>query len=148
MSSTPTGSRLRIGDAERDAAAASLGDHFAAGRLTREEFDERLDRAWSARTADELNPLFYDLPVSGDRRGAVRASQGQSVGFSGPTDGRVVGRRGPRIPPPLMFILAIALLITVITNLPYILIALGALWFFGIIGHRGRSRCSQRAQLR
>ncbi|WP_442939946.1 DUF1707 SHOCT-like domain-containing protein [Nocardioides sp. B-3] len=41
----------RIGDAERDVATARLGDHFAAGRLDHEEYDERLDAIWSARTS-------------------------------------------------------------------------------------------------
>jgi uncharacterized protein DUF1707 len=60
---TPDGSRmLRIGDAERMAAASALGDHFAAGRLDQAELDERLSRAYAARTYDDLEPLFVDLP--------------------------------------------------------------------------------------
>jgi uncharacterized protein DUF1707 len=53
---------VRIGDAERDRAVSDLGDHFAAGRLTREEFDERVDQAMAARFASDLQPLFVDLP--------------------------------------------------------------------------------------
>lgn len=53
---------VRIGDAERDQAISSLGDHFAAGRLTREEFDERSDTAMRARIGADLEPLFVDLP--------------------------------------------------------------------------------------
>src|SRR4029453_569455 len=53
---------LRIGDAERDRAITSLGDHFAAGRLSTEEFEERVDQAIRARFNDELEPLFVDLP--------------------------------------------------------------------------------------
>ena len=53
---------LRIGDAERDTAIAELGDHFAAGRLNREEFDERSGRAMQARRQVDLAPLFADLP--------------------------------------------------------------------------------------
>jgi len=53
----------RIGDVERDEAVAGLGDHFAAGRLTREEFDERVDRAMQARFGKDLEPLFADLPA-------------------------------------------------------------------------------------
>jgi Domain of unknown function (DUF1707) len=55
-------SRLRVGDVERDSAVSALGEHFAAGRLTHEEFDERSTAAWSARTAGELTALFTDLP--------------------------------------------------------------------------------------
>ena len=53
---------VRIGDAERDRAVTELGDHFAAGRLTREEFDDRVDQAMAARFDRELQPLFVDLP--------------------------------------------------------------------------------------
>jgi hypothetical protein len=56
-----TGS-VRIGDAERDQAISELGEHFVAGRLTREEFDERSDQAGRARYADDLAPLLADLP--------------------------------------------------------------------------------------
>ena len=54
--------QLRIGDAERDRAAAALGDHFAAGRLSNEEFEQRMEQAIKARFNDDLEPLFVDLP--------------------------------------------------------------------------------------
>ena len=53
---------IRIGDAERDQAVAMLSEHFVAGRLTQEEFEERSDQATRARYADDLAPLFTDLP--------------------------------------------------------------------------------------
>lgn len=53
---------LRIGDREREAAAAALGEHFAQGRITREEYDERSDVVWAARTESDLRPVFADLP--------------------------------------------------------------------------------------
>ena len=53
---------VRIGDAERDRAVSDLGDHFAAGRLTRDEFDARVDQAMAARFDRDLQPLFADLP--------------------------------------------------------------------------------------
>jgi hypothetical protein len=56
------GPELRIGDGEREAAVGALGEHYAAGRLTKEEFDERADAAWAARTRSALWPLFTDLP--------------------------------------------------------------------------------------
>src|SRR3954470_5745945 len=71
------GSRyVRIGDAEREAAASSLGEHFAAGRLTHDEFDERLEQAWAARVGADLEPLFADLPP--DRTMAKAARQQQA----------------------------------------------------------------------
>ena len=59
-----SGSRytLRIGDAERDEAATQLSEHFVAGRLTIDEFNERLDRALTAKTADQLSRIMTDLP--------------------------------------------------------------------------------------
>ncbi len=59
---------LRIGDGERDAAVSALGEHYAQGRLTKDELDERTDAAWTARTAADLRPLFADLPASAAAR--------------------------------------------------------------------------------
>jgi hypothetical protein len=43
--------------------AALLREHHAAGRLTAEEFHERMDRALEARTLGELDELLADLPA-------------------------------------------------------------------------------------
>jgi hypothetical protein len=53
---------VRIGTAERERAAADLGEHFSAGRLTEDEFADRVRLAYEARTAADLVPLFADLP--------------------------------------------------------------------------------------
>jgi Domain of unknown function (DUF1707) len=58
-----TDPRLRASDADRDRAAALLREHHAAGRLTAEEFGERLDRAYAATTMGELDQLLSDLPA-------------------------------------------------------------------------------------
>lgn len=52
----------RASDADRERIAAALGGHYAAGRLTHEEFTERLDRAYVAKTLGELDDLMTDLP--------------------------------------------------------------------------------------
>lgn len=52
----------RIGDAERQAAVDRLSDHYVAGRLDETEFNERMDKALRAKTAEDLAPLFADLP--------------------------------------------------------------------------------------
>ena len=54
--------RMRASDADRDRAADELREHYAAGRLTAEEFGERLDALYAARTARELEQLRHDLP--------------------------------------------------------------------------------------
>jgi hypothetical protein len=43
--------QLRVGDAERDEVTTALHEHFAQGRLTRDELDERLTATLSARTS-------------------------------------------------------------------------------------------------
>jgi Domain of unknown function (DUF1707) len=57
-----TGPNLRIGDADREAAAARLREHYAQGRLTLEEFNQRLDGAFAATTQSQLGALSRDLP--------------------------------------------------------------------------------------
>ena len=59
MASDP---KIRASDADRDRTAAALREHLAAGRLTTEEFDERLDKAYAAKTLGELDDLMADLP--------------------------------------------------------------------------------------
>lgn len=54
---------MRASDAERDRVAAALQEHCAQGRLTVEEFHERLDRAYTARTVGELDDVTADLPA-------------------------------------------------------------------------------------
>jgi Domain of unknown function (DUF1707) len=53
---------LRASDSERERTATLLRDHAAAGRLTPEELDERLDGAYGARTVGDLERLAHDLP--------------------------------------------------------------------------------------
>jgi hypothetical protein len=59
------GYEIRVSDAEREAAASELREHFASGRLDQEELDERLSRALTAKTRGDLNALFTDLPANG-----------------------------------------------------------------------------------
>ncbi|HYT51774.1 MAG TPA: DUF1707 domain-containing protein [Gaiellaceae bacterium] len=62
MSETPA---LRASDADRERAIALLRDHAAEGRLTLEEFTERMSAAYLARTNDEVEELVRDLPSAG-----------------------------------------------------------------------------------
>jgi Domain of unknown function (DUF1707) len=54
--------QMRASDADRDAVLSELSEHFQAGRLTSEEFDDRAGRALAARTWGELTDLLRDLP--------------------------------------------------------------------------------------
>jgi hypothetical protein len=58
------GPDLRVGDAERDATASRLRESYAQGRLTLDEFNERLSAALSATTERDLSRLTQDLPHS------------------------------------------------------------------------------------
>ena len=60
---------IRVSDAERDQAVAELSEHFQAGRLTQDEFDERSGHALEARTGLDLNGLFTDLPLTHPAQG-------------------------------------------------------------------------------
>jgi DNA-binding MarR family transcriptional regulator len=53
---------VRVGDADRDAAAAALGEHFAHGRLTHDELDTRLEATLTAATHGELSQAAWDRP--------------------------------------------------------------------------------------
>ena len=49
-------------DADRDRSAASLHEHVAVGRITLDEFRERLDQVYEARTFRELDRATAGLP--------------------------------------------------------------------------------------
>ncbi|WP_460865031.1 DUF1707 SHOCT-like domain-containing protein [Rhodococcus aerolatus] len=60
---TPTGSdRLRAGHEDRERTCEDLGRHYAAGRLTLAELEDRQGAAWTARTLGDLRELVVDLP--------------------------------------------------------------------------------------
>jgi uncharacterized membrane protein len=116
---------LRISDAEREQAAADLGEHYAQGRITTEEHRERLDQIWSARTRRELGPVFADLP-------------GRTFPATAPAAARPAPRRPVwrRIPAPLLVLFVVLAAVVVVAHLPLILIGLGA-WFLLSRGHCG-----------
>jgi hypothetical protein len=58
----PNDPGMRASDDDRDRAASLLREHHAAGRLTVEEFQERLDAAYQAKTLGEIDQLMADLP--------------------------------------------------------------------------------------
>jgi hypothetical protein len=54
----------RIGDADRERAIEELREHILAGRLTPEEFEDRVGSAHAARTRADLDVVSADLPSS------------------------------------------------------------------------------------
>src|ERR1700732_4284006 len=65
----------RASDAEREQIAERLREAVAEGRLDMEEFEERLDTAYKARTHGELVPLVRDLPAPGTVTGVALPAQ-------------------------------------------------------------------------
>jgi Flp pilus assembly protein TadB len=112
--------RLRIGDAEREAAAHDLGEHFAMGRITADEHGERLDRIYAARTRAELAPVFDDLPQPGRlerTRPARRQTQDRARGSAR-------GWTPPHLPFVLKALVGILVVVFVIAHLPLLIVAL------------------------
>jgi hypothetical protein len=94
------GNNVRVGDADREAVAAQLREHYADGRLTLEELNERIDQTFAAKTKADLNPVMRDLPHA-SRPGAGLPyagtgwpGQAGSQGWQGP------GWNGPMSPGP------------------------------------------------
>ena len=84
-----SGNEMRVGDAEREAAAAELREHYASGRLTLDELNERVDKVFAAKTRGDLNALMTDLPSR--RPGGAAGTPG-----AGPTgSGGPFGAGGP-----------------------------------------------------
>ena len=57
------GQRMLASDADRDAAAGLLNAALAEGRLTADEYDQRLSTAYAARTWQQLGQVTADLPA-------------------------------------------------------------------------------------
>lgn len=57
--------RIRASDEDRERIASRLREHYAQGRLTREELDERVTAALNAKTYGELRQVMADLPEPG-----------------------------------------------------------------------------------
>jgi hypothetical protein len=57
----PGHAAMRASDADREIVRTLLADAFADGRLTREEYDDRLNTLYGSRTLGELSSLVTDL---------------------------------------------------------------------------------------
>jgi len=64
---------LRVSDQDREQVASEIREHFAQGRLTSDELDERLALAYSARTQADVDALRQDLPKLPVTRAQSRA---------------------------------------------------------------------------
>jgi Domain of unknown function (DUF1707)./Predicted membrane protein (DUF2154). len=71
---------LRASDADRNQVAELLGEAMATGRLTAEEYSERLAAVYAARTFGDLEALVGDLPLA---RSLAESLAGSPGGRSG-----------------------------------------------------------------
>ena len=124
-----SGPDLRIGDAERDVTTRQLRECFAQGRLTMDEFNDRLGQALAATTQSELDRLTHDLPPArpspaplpytagyrGDPRYAY-SPRGDHGGWQGTSSGCGTRMRS-RLGIGLAVLFAIWLLLSVLTPL-------------------------------
>jgi Domain of unknown function (DUF1707) len=100
--------RLKTSDADRDRVTALLRDHFAAGRLTRQELDERLTATLNATTFGDLRRVLADLPEPGP---ALRQARQFPPRVAPPWIPARRAPRGPRLLPLAVLALTAALLI-------------------------------------
>jgi hypothetical protein len=88
---------MRVGDSEREATVNELREHFASGRLTQDEFNERMDEAFAAKTRGDLKAVMRELPSvrpsipAPTRSGTWDSGSSGSRDWSGSSD-----RSGPR----------------------------------------------------
>ena len=76
----PDPAELRVSDQDREGVAREIREHFAAGRLTEEELDERVKAAYEARTEGELRALRADLPQLPATRAELKAELAERRG--------------------------------------------------------------------
>jgi uncharacterized protein DUF1707 len=100
-----TDDRIRISDADRERAAARLREHFAQGRLSSEELDERIAAALSAKTVGDVRRIMADLPDPVPAPSQARRSPPWATGHGAVSRGR------PPIVPLAAFALIAALVI-------------------------------------
>jgi hypothetical protein len=89
---------IRVSDADREQVTSRLREHFAEGRLTSEELDERITATLNAKTFGELRGILADLPEPGPL-----GPQSEPVP-SGWAARPVYYRRGPRFFPVALLI--------------------------------------------
>lgn len=120
--------QVRIGDAERQSAARDLQQHYADGRLTWEELDERLQVVYQARVEDELTPLFADLPALPPPPGPPATVRSRAEGLAARArqhDLRVL-------------LLWTAIAAAVVSVLEWHFVPIVFIWAFVVFGHRAR----------
>ncbi len=114
---------VRVSDSDRHAVVDDLQRHTADGRLTLDEFEERVDEALRARTGADLDAALRDLP---------------SVAPTSPHRDR-----RPRVPVRPGFIAACIVAVLLILGQWWVLIPVG-FFLFGGCGRHARHPVARR----
>jgi hypothetical protein len=97
--------RIRVSDADRERITERLREHYAEGRLSADELDERITAALGAKTFGDLRSIMADLPDAAP----VPPRQWEPPQWAGRRGG--IAWRGPRILPLALLLLIAALVI-------------------------------------
>lgn len=84
---------MRASDADRELVRAVLVDAYGDGRLTREEYDDRLNTLYGSLTLGELPSLVGDLMPSARIGHRVRGCPAGEAGGQGRAPGLSAGPR-------------------------------------------------------
>jgi hypothetical protein len=87
---------VRASDAEREQTVALVRQHMINGRLTLEEFAQRVEGIYGARTRGELELLTQDLPA--DATGAAQRARPRPKRFTAVAFGSVERQGRWRVP--------------------------------------------------
>ena len=71
-------SALLVSDSEREYTVGLLRGHWLSGRLTEDEFEQRVEEAWRARLAPDLWQALRALPVPSPPAAPVRPAKSRS----------------------------------------------------------------------
>lgn len=137
---------IRAADADRERVAAALREEMAVGRLTMEEFEERLSRAYAAKTWAELRELTADLPVDIAFEGEVRPARPKPAPEPQPAGGPPAHGHGFPWFAPFLLIPLVGMGIAVAHGAFGALIPMAVIIWFVIGGaaHRSRRRAHYR----
>lgn len=105
----PPATGYRIGTAERDHVRDLLERHAAEGRLSLDEFGERIDEVLRARTAPDLDHALRELPPVPAALRPARAARGHQAG----TAAALAGRAAPVALPLAVGLLVVGVLLVV-----------------------------------
>lgn len=97
--------RIRVSDADREQVTARLREHYAEGRLSSDELDERVTAALSAKTFGDLRRILTDLPDAAMEPGPAPQSPPWA------NRPRLILCRGPRLLPLALILLIAAVVI-------------------------------------